>query len=267
MNIILIIISIVVLLALLCNNKEHAENIAKDSSVKVPNEALQNLASMFNNNEILSNAIKTSVIRINDDSGSIACQLSNDKNGIKIMDKEGKKLGVISADTIKSNFFENDGTKLKITSGGLEIVDDKKFELNANSWGGDYGVANFSGGTEDAVKQCMLHSQCNRVSCNGNQCWLKGPQVNGGNDWAAWTIGNPKWGENVKFAGYTTTNTENHNDDILPGGRIPNLSWSECLDKCKSNNNCALINWNAASKECVLKSGGGPIKTTFIRRA
>jgi hypothetical protein len=245
----IIVIIILLLIFIICvSNKEHAGNVTANFP---PQEAIANLASMFNSQQIKVNNLDV---------------MQNAKIGGDVEITGGAKIDkpvVINNDLTTKTFKTGSVTP----SGDMLIIgDDKKSLLlkqrffiaqDINTPHGNIHNSNFGGNEKLAQQICQTEPRCDRIATDGTSVWF-----NHSND-MNWLIGSIDWPKEVYFSGKIEGSLEN----IGPAN-----SFEDCYDKAlekkkKYFNYTGVGGWTQKQENCQVTDGNKPgMKTVFFKK-
>lgn len=241
-----------------------------------PSEAVQNIASMFNNGNVITNKVqlgsKFSFSGIGDNVGG---QVNNDE-WLRLTDKDGTKYsgGIASGKlyvdtdaTIKNNIVTKtingatiNSTGNKITLGNSDASNDvfvprKTYLINANFGNGDvYSISKSVMSSDDAIKYCNSRLDCTRITENNDTFWFK--NCNDGN----WMVAGKDWPDEMVSCGGATE----IGGDVQAG--ISSLNMKDCKTKCQNTPGCDFAQYYIPNKTCWLRKNHPVWKTSFLNK-
>jgi hypothetical protein len=249
----IIVIIILLFIFISCvSNKEHAGNVIPTNRAQ---EAIDNLASMFNSQKITVNNLEV-------------LQNSTIKGDAEITG--GAKIGkpvVINSDltsnTLKTDSITPSGDMLIIGGDDKTILLKQKFYVaeGINTGKGDIWSWNFGGNEKLAQQNCQTEPRCDRYATDGKTIWFKHS-----ND-MNWLIGSTNWPKEIFFSG----KFEVYGD----GGNIakigPAKSFEDCYDKAKEKNKkhfnyTGVDGWTQRADNCQATDGNTNLKTVFFKK-
>jgi PAN domain len=254
----LYVVLIIVLFLILCNKKQ-------ENNGNIPNnEAVQNLASMYN-----SGKVKTNKIQLGDKwiLSGVGDNFSDD-NWLRLMSSQDptKYKGGIAADELYINNNAHIIKKLitkDITSSGnieaakLKVNNPEVYETKFDTSQGDIRDRKTQGLTQnDMINICRALPGCDRfhIGNNGGQKWV-------------WFKGNNSsdiiWHKNFPDNFYVLAASTAGYINI---SSAPSTDLNECKQRCKDNNSCKFIQLQT-NNMCWLRSdANGTKKTYFINK-
>lgn len=267
---IIILLLLIVLLYISLNNNEHLTD--------TPTEAIQNIASMYNNGNVITNKIqlsdKWSLSGVGDNVGGT----DNKDDWLRLADSTGKnlyggmmigKLNVDKDTEIKGNLklgqnlitptIKSDGDKIKIGKDDKTndvFIPRKWYTIGANFGGADlhyWPKSKIS--LEDAKKYCNTRHDCTRLGENNDTIWFK--YCNSGNN----IVAGKDWPDEMVGCGGATDGSAYREDSA----NVKSLD--DCKKKCKDAQDCDYAQYDIWERRCYLrKNDPSGIKTHFANK-
>jgi len=265
------IISILVLIfVLFCVIDKNTNSLKEHLEIsQISTEAIQNLASMYNNEKIVTNNLDvtkdakiTGNVKITGETS-----VNNDAN-VSGNVRVGGNLAVVgnvTANNLKTDAMVPSGDKLIIGSSDKPLILNQKYYVGRglHTSGGDIKNESYRE-INDVIKACRSDPRCDRIrkGTAGTGYWLKFS-----ND-PNWLIGSTEWGPDIYFSG-NYSDYDNSGGDNLGTG--PATSFDDCYQRAVTGgktyfNYTSLTNKNDSSNCRGIPIGGAGGETIFIKK-
>jgi hypothetical protein len=267
---IIIIILLIILLHIKYTKSEHLTNNS--------DEAIQNLASMYNSGNVITNKLNLGTKWSLSGVGDGVDGKDNKDDWLRLTDKDGKtlyggammdKISVNKDAEIKGNL--NIGKNLmtptiqsnadKITIGKANKSNDvfiprKWYTINANFPNGDihdWPISKIN--LDDAKIYTNTRIDISRLTSNNDRIWFK--SCNNGNH----VVAGKDWPDEMIGCGYP------HSDSPVISTLSNMKNIQNCKEECKKNSECKFAHYDIWEEKCYLrKDGTDGYKTDFLNR-
>lgn len=239
------LIIIIIILIICFSNNDQNEYMTSD-------EAIKSIASMYNNDKLVTNKIKLGNNVIGNYGGWIRIKNNEENNhGDPIAAKK-----ILGEETIETNgdLYVHKGNAHianDLNVGGKTSLKPTYNTIKIDMSGGDHynWPTGIVGSDENAIKMCLNDSRCSHITKGGGRYWFKQANYN---DYVIWS---KTWPENFFILGGATGNY----------GEISNASSSgikECQERCKTTDGCTFAQVKHDG-HCWLRKEQGP-NVTFV---
>lgn len=257
----IVILAIIVIIIILLNNRKN-EHLT-------PDEAIQNISSMYNSGNVATNKIQLSNKWLLSGIGDNVDGTNNKDDYLRLTDTTGNNLygglGVgkfytignadIKGDlTVGKNLItptiKSDGDTIKIGKNDRTnevFIPRKYYTIKADFGGGDLYSVNKSSipNVTEALKYCNARHDCTRIEENNDTIWFK--TCNDGN----WMVAGKDWPDDMFGCGGVSGS---NGADIKADFATENIL--DCKNQCKNTQNCDFIQYNVGNKHCWLRTNG-----------